>query len=269
MSNVVFDRDFLTDVAAGWRRGYSLVRKFGQSDAVGTSFAPLAQGNIYRTPQVSAATALRVKAGNAADTAAGAGAREITAQGLDNTGAEVIATAATAGASPSANFQDENGADVSFIRLYRAYVSASGTYADASTDSHAADIVIENAAGTEDWATLDKGAFGVAQTQIACYTVPLGKTALLLPSPYSFSDTAKISTLYFFQRQNILDSAAPYSAMRLVLDATLTGGSDTMVMGAPIRFPALTDIGFMAKVNATTALLIAEFDLLIIDDDAP
>ncbi len=72
-------------ISRGLVDGQSVVHKFGRG-VVGTSFVPIAFGNIYRTPQPANATALRVKAGDANDTAAGTGAREVMVQGLSATG---------------------------------------------------------------------------------------------------------------------------------------------------------------------------------------
>jgi len=238
----------------------SSVNKFGNNDAVGTSFVPVAQGGIYRTPQVSGATALRIKAGgNAGDDAAGAGAREITLIGLDETGAEVSETLATAGASASLPTA------TTFIRLYRALVSASGTYATQSAGSHVADIVIEDAAGSEDWATISLNSFPAGQTEVGAYTVPLGYSAHLSKIAIDV-EANKLVTAKFFQRQNILDTEAPYSAMRLVQNYTGLAGSIVEEFDVPIAFPALTDIGFLAKVDSQTAAVAVAFDFKLVKD---
>ena len=80
-----FSRDFLIEVSKGNIAGHSLVHKFGKNEDVGATFEPLTIGGVYQTLQPAAATTLRVKAGNANDTAAGTGAREVTVQGLDET----------------------------------------------------------------------------------------------------------------------------------------------------------------------------------------
>ena len=61
--------------------------QFGRNVACGTSYTPVSDIGVYRTPQVGSATALRIKAGgNAADTAAGAGARSVRLTGIDASG---------------------------------------------------------------------------------------------------------------------------------------------------------------------------------------
>lgn len=247
---------YLQNELAG-RQAEQVIHKFGHNEDIGTTFEPVATGGIYRTPQVGGATKLRIKAGNAADTAAGAGAREITLQGLNQLGVEVTETLATAGASASLDTTN------TFIRFYRGWVSASGTYATSSAGSHVASIVIENAAGTEDWATIDLDGFPVSQTEIASYSVPLGLEAYVF-SIDMYVDSNKTADVLFFQRQNILETAAPYTAMRLISDYVgIVGPVPISPKFAIGPFPALTDIGFMAKA-AQTANVEVNFEILLV-----
>ena len=248
--------DYFVEVARGNVSGVSTIHKFGRNSAVGTSFTPISVGGIYRTPQVAAATALRVKAGNANDTAAGTGAREITVQGLDETGALVTEALATAGGSASAN------TSATFIRLFRAWVSASGTYATSAAGSHAAAIVIEKAAGSEDWLTIDFTNFPKSQSEIGIYSVPLGSQAFISTIHISV-DSSKSVDLLFFQRQGILDAAAPYEAMRMVMRFSGVSGEERFQPYSPLGpYPACTDIGFMAK-GASTPAVDVDFEILL------
>ena len=248
-------------ITAGSVAGWSVVHKFGSNVAVGTSYVPICRGGIYRTPQVSGATALRVKAGgNANDTAAGSGARAVTLEGLDQTGALASETIATAGSSASA------ATTTTFLRLFRAYVSSSGTYATASAGSHAATITIEDAAGTQNWATLSLSGFAEAQSFIGAYSVPLGKVAFVRDIEI-YSDTTKTSDIIFFKRENILETAAPYSPMRAQTALSLgAAGQARYASLAPLGpFPALTDIGVLGKVNSATAGIDINFDIWLQD----
>lgn len=258
----VLDRDFLIETQKGAIPKHSIVHKFGRNAAVGTSFVPITLGGVYRTKQVAGAVALRVKAGgDANDTAAGTGAREVTFQGLDETGALVEEAVATAGASASV------ATTTTFIRLFRAWVSSSGTYATTAAGSHAADIVIEDSGGAEDWATIDATAWPRGQTEIAVYSVPLTYTAFVLGITM-FSDSSKTSNAVLFQRQNILETAAPYTAMREVVTLFSTGNDETLLKPRSPwgPFPALTDIGFMGKVNTGTSELDVDFEILLVQD---
>jgi hypothetical protein len=252
--------DFYTEVAKGNVPGHTLVHKFGHNSATPTTLTPICSIGDYITLQPASATTLRIKAGgDANDTAAGSGAREVTLQGLDETGTLVSESIATAGASASAV------TTTTFIRLFRIKVTASGTYATSTTASHTAAITIENGAGGTDWGTIDLNGFALSQSTIGAYSVPLGKTAYLISYDIN-AETTKIVDAVFFQRQSILDAAAPYEAMRIVFEIVGLTDTRSKVLNAPIAFPALTDIGFMAKVSTGTANVSVNFDILLVDD---
>jgi len=248
------------EIKAGAINGLTHIHKFGSNEAVGTSYVPVANGGFYRTPQPAAATKLRIKAGDIVDTAAGAGAREVTLIGLDETGAEVTETLATAGTSASAL------TTATFIRLYRAWVSASGTYASTAAGSHDSAIVIEKGAGSEDWATISVTGFPHSQSEIAIYSVPLGYTAYINNITVTV-DSTKTADILAFEREGILDAAAPYSAMRVWLQLKAVSGEEVVNPVVPFGpFPALTDVGFMAKVPSSTGEVDIDFEILLVKD---
>lgn len=238
--------------------GAIVVHKFGQG-SVGTSYVPISSLNVYRTPLASAATTLRVKAGgNANDTAAGTGARSITLQGIGATGKFEEDTIATAGASASA------ATSVSFLRLFRAFVKTSGTFATEASGSHAATITIENSAGTEDWAELDATDFPLAQTQIGAYTIPLGYTGYV-HSIQVQAAANKAVNLAFFKREGVLQTSAPFSAMRVQREFIGIEGDSVVNFTYPLGpFLELTDIGFMGKVTSGTADVSVNFTVCLI-----
>lgn len=249
------------DVARSLAQDLKSVKKFGRNPSVGTSYVPISLGGVYRTPQGGSATTLRIKAGgNANDTAAGSGAREVTIIGTDENFLEVSEAVATAGATASSS------TTTTFTRVYRAYVSSSGAYASATAGSHAGDIVIENTAGTEDWATIDATSFPKGQTEIAAFTVPAGATGYVKLRNISI-DSGKTVDMVFFQRGNCDETAAPYTAMRTQsVVSGVSGGSievfgDTDVPFGPYVGP--TDIGFMGKVSTGTASVSCEFEIFI------
>ena len=260
--NPAITQDYLIEVSKGNIQGASIIDKFGQNIAVGTTLVPVTAIGIYNTPQVSGATTLRIKAGgNANDTAAGTGAREITLVGLDETGTLLIEAIVTAGASASAVTTG------TFMRLYSMSVSESGSYANATTASHAALITVENGTGGTDWGTIDVvDTFAGSRSNIASYSVPLGYTAYLLAWDISIESTKTVDLL-FFKRENLLETAAPYTSMQMLFEIAALSDSRDEHLAAPIRFPALTDIGFMAKVSSTgTAKVVANFSILLLQD---
>lgn len=244
------------DIVRGKFSYKSIIHKFGANADIGTSYEPVSTDGVYQTPQVSGATTLRVRAGNTNDTADGSGAREITIEGLDETGALTTEAIATNGTSAG------TASTTTWLRVFRAYVSSSGTYATSSTGSHSADIILETTGGTE-WARILLSGLPLSQSQIAAYSVPLGYEAYVQDYALTVNGNKAVDFI-FFQRQGILDTAAPYSAMRAVI--TLYG-VDNAVSLAPKYpfgpFPALTDIGWMAK-SATTSQVSVDFEILLI-----
>lgn len=107
---MAYEDNFYMKLAEGAKHGYSIVHKFGRNESVGTSFVPIAGGGIYRTPQTGSATTLRVKAGNANDASDGTGARAVTIEGIDSTGALASEVLATNGTSAGAA-----GTDIGFM----------------------------------------------------------------------------------------------------------------------------------------------------------
>tara|TARA_S200002703_G_scaffold159912_1_gene175460 strand:- start:25764 stop:27068 length:1305 start_codon:yes stop_codon:yes gene_type:complete len=250
--NVRVITDYHTDLAAGLNEDRTIVHKFGASIAIGTSYAPLTTSKVYQVPQVSGAVALRVKAGNTNDTAAGSGAREVTLEGVDETGTYTTEALATAGTSASAL------TSTTWLRLYRIYVSASGTYASASAGSHAAAIVIETSGGVE-WGSIDATGFPKGQSQIGAYTVPLGFTGYLREYHLTVTTSGtKTVDFIMFQRQNFLETAAPYSGMRAIHELYGMSGAVDFEYKIPYQLPALTDFGFMCK-GASTPDVTCEF----------
>lgn len=244
------------DIARGLVPGCRSFFRFGRNTAIGATYTPVTRSGHYRTPQAGSATTLRLKAGgNANDTAAGTGARQITLVGLDATGNAITETLATAGASASA------ATTKTFMRLTSAYVSKSGTYASQSAGSQAGTITIENGAGGTDWAVIADGTLGKGQSEIGAYTTPLNRSAAINRLTIS-SDADKKANIVMFQRQNILETAAPYSPMSLVLEFPQSAGLIEIEFDPPLYFPPLCDFGFLASVSASTVDVSIGMDMV-------
>lgn len=240
-------------------KGNYTVHKFGRA-LVDTSFKPVAFGNAYQMPQIASATKLRIKSGDVGDTAAGVGARKVIIQGIDDTGALVSEELTTAGTSASANSTND------YIRLFRAYVSESGTYdATGTAGSHEDDIVIENSAGNADWLTIDATDFPRGQSEVAWYTVPEGRTAYISHVKIN-SDSTKATTILCVKREGITDTTAPYNAFRLVFQLGGIAGDHILNPEVPYGpFNAGTDIGFLGKVGVGTGEVDIDFELVLSD----
>jgi hypothetical protein len=257
-----FNDYFIEAAAQNIGNNTYIVNKFGHNAAVGTTPVPISHGGIYRTPQVSGATTVRVKAGDADDASDGTGARSIYIEGINASGEKVSEVIPTNGETAGANSSN------SYIRLYRAYVNESGTYGSQSSSSHAADIVIENSAGTADWITidLDSAGFADSQSEVGAFTVPRGKTAYILNITYAV-DSTKQTSLFLYKRNNILDTSAPYSSVRKQFGIFAAKSTGTFDLKVPIKIEELTDIGFLASVDSNTAGVSIYFSVLIRDNE--
>ena len=248
------DQDWLIEVRKGNVTGHSCVHKYGRHDAVpnGTwehiSLLPFATTNFRTT-----AAAMRIAAGgNAADTAAGAGAREVTIQGIDSTLAEVTSVIATAGALASAATTEL------YWRVHRTWVSGVGTYMAANT----ADVVIEDSAGG---ASMIKIATEEGQSQFAGFTIPTGKKGYLL-SVHVTVDANKTADIRCFTRKSMTDVTAPMPAKRLKLFWDGLLGQFRFSPRVPeIELDAIEDIWFEARGSGAQTEVSLDFELLIVD----
>lgn len=236
--------------------------QFGRNVAVGTSYVPVSDLGIYRTPQPAAATRLRVKAGgNAGDTAGGAGARSVRLYGLNAAGDEITEIIATAGASASASTTQ------SFIRLYLAEVYESGTYGTQSAGSHLGSITIENEAGTENWAQIQLNGFPSGTTGIGTISIPRNHSALV--SSISINpEGAKTTDVIILKREGILQDAAPYKPITKLQEFIGLTQAVEITFDMPLRFAELTDIGVLAKVGSGTGAISIDMEVIFLEAEA-
>ena len=236
--------------------------QFGRNISCPTTYVPVTDNGIYRTPQVAAATALRVKAGgNAADTAVGAGARSVKLWGLNAQGVEITEVVATNGASASL-FTSQT-----FIRLYLAEVHESGTYGTQAAGSHVGNITIENAAGTENWAQIQLNGFPSGTTGIGSITVPRNHVGLVSAIQINIDQT-KATDLIILKREGILQTAAPYKPIVKVQEFLGVSQSIKIEFTIPLRFPALTDVGLLAKVSNGTGAVSVDLEVLMLEAES-
>lgn len=248
--------DFYYRVANGQVPGHSLVKKFG-SGSVGTSVVPITQTQDYQTP--TTAQALEFVSNNANDTAAGSGAQEITIQGLDSNWEQVTQTLETNGTTAVA-------LGTNLTRLYRWYVSRSGTYATSTAGSHAGILTIQGSGGGTVWDTIPVAPFPMGQSQIGVYSIPSGKKAFLYHKNVHV-DTNKSADVFFFQRPIVDDVTTPYTGtMRLVNREVGAAGSIVTGDAFPSGpFVGPCDIGYMGEVSTGTADISVNFELLLVD----
>lgn len=252
--------DWGVQVARGNILNATVTHRFGLAN-VGTSFVPIADALAYRTPQAGSATALRIAAGgNAADTAAGAGARSVRLTGLNASGDVVSETLATAGASASA------ATTATFIRLFHAEVMTSGTYGTKSAGSHVGSINIENAAGGTTWATISINGFPTSNTSIGSYTIPRNYTGFVEGISIAV-EGAKLVDVLMLSRSGVLETAVPYKPVKRV--AEWIGIENTLVdaFTMPLAFEELTDVGLLGRVSNGTGNITIQMDILLLKNE--
>lgn len=251
------ESNLFLEIAKGNIAGSTFVHKFGSS-SVSTSLQPVCNGGFYRTP--TSTVTLAVISSSANDTAAGSGAREVTLQYLDSSFNLQTGTIATNGTTEST----ETIAGV--LRLVRAWVSDSGTYATQSAASQAGTITIRVESAGDTWATIpevDTG-FGAGQSLIGAYTIPAGKTGYILTSTLS-TDSTKSVDFYFFKRENANDVTAGYPAMRIQNVYIGVSGIFETTHSTYESYPEYTDLGFLAKAASASDVAV-EFELLLVDN---
>jgi len=248
------NKEWYAEIRKGNIPGHSIVHKFGRNDAIPNGTWAFIT-NLGQTGHVlSAATTVRVKAGNAADDTAGAGAREVTVQGIvATTFLEEEEAITTAGVSAS------TATSKSFWRIHRSWVSAAGTYGDANT----AAVVIENGAGGTDIHTI---AIEEGQSQDAVWTVPLGFKGYLL-GVYVTVDANKSADVRVFTRADIDVTSAPVKSKRLkkYFDGIL-GPHTYKPVAANSMIPAKGDIWVEARGSGATTEVSADIEILLVED---
>ncbi len=249
-----FTRDFLIEVQKGAISGHSIIHKFGRNSDVpnGTFEGVNELSTLF--PHPSAATTVRIKAGgDAADDSGGNGARTITVEGLNDTGAADSEVITTNGVNAS------TATSKSFWRVFRMFVSTCGTYSAANT----ADIMLERSAGSLDLINIIAAQ---GQSEFALYSIPLGTTGYLLGIDVE-ADAAKAADFRVCTRENLTDTSAPVSPIlvKFYFDGVL--GQDDHKGRAPMLvLPALTDIWIDAEGGGAATEVSADFEILLVDD---
>lgn len=251
--------DFGLEASKGNVPSHSIIHKFGRNSAVSSTFVPICSGGFYRTPTSN--TALEVVSSSANDTSTGTGARQITYEGLQSSGGNLVVVTNTL----SMNGTTAVALPDSLIRLYRWYVSESGTYASQSAGSHAGNLTIRVSGGGATWSTIPLNGFPVSESQIGAYTVPTGYTAYVGQITFSV-ESDKEAEILMFKRNGVLNTTAPYDAMRLVTEINSAKGTSTIYFDAPLKFEEETDVGFMGKLKSGTGPMTIDFEIKLVQN---
>lgn len=251
-------QDYATQLSQGNFIGAKVIHKFGSNPDVGTTLEDIwTTGGVYTWLQ--SAVQLEAISSSADDTAAGSGARTVLVEGLGPDWKEASATITMNGTNAS------TATTQTFIRIHRAYVVTSGTFAATSlTASQAGTITIRTASAGATHVTL--GAAGgtyMSQTELSRYTIPFGYTGFLHGIEASGASDKSIN-VYMFQRIN--PHLSTYNTKRLVWRAM---GVNTPIIWQPeipIKFNQMTDLWMSANVALTSASVESTFELVLVEN---
>lgn len=231
------------------------VHKFGLNLTTASGDAIWEPGGAYPyLTYTGTALAMRVKAGgNAADTAAGTGARTVTIQGLDGAFAIASETVTLDGANASA------ATTTTFSRVLRAFVTTAG-----SGRVNAAAIDIEDSAGGATYARIIAGE---SQSQLGFLTVPAGYKGFLTQILLATDVASATATVRVdgFNRAGASTVAAPFTSARIwftELAMSRENGEVQRHFEEPVEFAPLTDIWFRGTPSVGTPGVSVQFTML-------
>jgi hypothetical protein len=244
---------FELQVARNQIMGHKTLFKFGINGAVGTSTETVwAEGGTYVYP--ASATVMKISSSNAADAAAGTGARTISIAGLDASYNEISETV-------TLNGQTEVNTVNSYLRITRMFVITAGSGETAAGTIYAGVGTVTSGVPATVYGMITLTA---NQTQMAFWTVPAGYTLYLTGVYYSSANsTANASTNFqLIQR--------PLGGVFIIQSSTRTPGNGDFVLDlhTPIAFPEKTDIEIRAIASAGSSNVSAEFEGIYIKNDS-
>lgn len=249
-------------IARGLIAGATPVHKFGAGGGIGTALKPITTSLTYQMPQT--AQALEILSDDPADDGTtsprGAGAWVVRVIGIAVwADGEVFEDVVLEGTTPVA-------LTTNFLRVYRMKVSSSGIYADQDNPSHDSLITLRGAGAGVTWGTvMSLSSFGLAQTEIACYSVPAGKQIFMSGALVSVEAT-RAANIVFCVREGADIIVAPYTAFqaKIVLRSiTDSVPIDQYTPYGPFTGPC--DLIWLGEATANTANLSVDFDLIIFD----
>ena len=226
------------------------IHKFGRNPSVGGAPETIwMYGGVYS--YLTSPSTVYVTSDDAADAAAGTGARTVTVQGLDGDYNNVQETLTVGGSVGT----------VEFLRVFRAFVVESG-----SVGTNVGDVRVTTGAGGSGTVLADIGTigvgttFGLGQTQLALYTIPAHCTGYLTTWNVGIGGYNSSATVSLYTR--LFDTGYLSFRTRDIMD--VPGGYHTRNYDIPLRIPARTDIEIRA-IASTGTTVSASFDLVLVE----
>lgn len=231
-------------------------RKFGRNLTVGTSNETVWTHTANWIPAQTAYTIRIAAGGDAADTAAGLGARSVEVLFLDENFDEVTEILTTAGALVSA------ATTALAIRVISAKVLTTGTY----HGTNVGPIVIEQTTGG---GVMGAIAAGDGTTEQAIYTVPNGFT-LYMTDIFVSCGQANSADIHLHAVKNADVVAAPFSPSTVEWSVEDFSGADMFHQSTYLKYDAKTDLYFIAlkKTGGGTAQVSVDFGFFLVRNPA-
>lgn len=234
--------DYYARLGASGTSGVDFMSKFGYNSSVGTSEEPVWAESAIAYTYPATGTPMTLSSSNANDNSVGTGVRTVYIEGLLSDGTVASETKET-------NGQTGTALSNNYWRVYRAQIVTAG-----SGNTNAGIIYIGYGAITAGKpATIQASiAAGFGQTLQALYTIPVGKTGLLLDSLSAAFDKAGEVRIY----------TRLYGGLfRIFRRFPTVAGMNHLKLGIPHRLPARTDIEVRALVGTGTGAVGASFDI--------
>ena len=244
---------FNLDVSRQFVAGHEAIYKFGHNADVNSVEETVWDGGgIYAYPASSAQW--YVSSSNAADTAAGTGAREIRIFGLDANYNEISEDITLTGQTQKITVN-------SYLRVYRAFVIEAGTGGTAAGDIYVA--ASGATSGVPDNAVYAKISQGSNQTLMTVYTVPAGHTLYL--DDLNMNAGISLANNYLVARLIIRDFGS--NVFRDQVKAVLQSGSYIDKFEYPYRINEKTDIEVRARATSSNNPVSASWQGVLIKND--
>jgi hypothetical protein len=172
--------------------------KFGFNGAVANTEETIwfQGGNI---PWPTTAATVYVSSTSTADTAGGTGAQTVEVQGLDADYKEIFGIATTNGHNQSAVVDKTTGQAITFLRVFRAFVTLSGSNGGSDGVVYLGPNGLSGVAGVPTTVYANLGVSN--QTQIGAYTVPYNKDLFL--DDINFTAAVSQANVYITAKFNI------------------------------------------------------------------
>ena len=227
-------------VAKGQFDDITHIHKFGAVPAMSQNTTGTiwdVNDTTYPWSSFDTAGTLSIPAVNASDNG-----KSIVLVGLDSDYLELTETVTVSSSGATTTTQ-------SFKRIFRAYVTNGSI-------TNVGDIVVQKGGTTV--ATIKAGK---AQTLMAVYTVPAGKTGYLLKGVATCQAGAD-ATGDMFVRYFGQDSFR----VGHTFEVSGTGGEYNYDFGVPVKIPAKSDIDVRCSVRSNNARVTAAFDIILDED---